>query len=609
MTSFRSLSAQNIAECIPFLPRLPKEDRYLRSRKKDLKNRQAAYQYNFDYVSPLALCKDVPFRDEFSIKWMWEISERLFSVLNNLLEVESDPYLRDRHHKNLNLFQGLKRAATFDVEGMIKMIQEAVEMGGAITHAESIEEYATMFRTIGLPPIHRDYRRDDVFADMRLAGPNPVMLRRVVDHLPENFPVTEAHFQAAMKYAAIGKVAMKRGRPDSLQRALADGRLYVCDYQLLQQLEKSDFPVEKFLYAPLALFVFNADERFLPVAIQCKQTPADDNPIFTPGDGYNWRIAKTIVGMADGNVHEPLTHLGHTHLFLEPFAMATARQLASCHPLGLLLRPHFEGTLHINNLAQKYLIAENGGVHRLCSGTIQSMRQVAVHGVQSHSFNDNMLPKTFTQRGVDDTQRLASYPYRDDALLYWHAIHDWAEEFISIYYHSDSDVQTDVELQNWHEEIVNVGKVKDFGEQGKIFTVNYLIDAVTMIIYTASVQHAAVNFPQYDLMSYAIAMPLAVYGEAPKTKTGATEQDYLDVLPPLELANLQMCLGYGLGTLHYTQLADYSRIHFRDLRVLRPLRNFQHRVKEIGDIIAERNKRRRPYKFLLPEGIPQSINI
>ena len=33
------------------------------------------------------------------------------------------------------------------------------------------------------------------------------------------------------------------------------------------------------------------------------------------------------------------------------------------------------------------------------------------------------------------------------------------------------------------------------------------------------------------------------------------------------------------------------------------------RIEEIGKEIEHRNRRRRPYKFLLPEGIPQSINI
>ena len=83
------------------------------------------------------------------------------------------------------------------------------------------------------------------------------------------------------------------------------------------------------------------------------------------------------------------------------------------------------------------------------------------------------------------------------------------------------------------------GRVIGFGENGKIGSLKYLIDAVTMIIYTGSVQHAAVNFPQYDLMSYIGSMPLGCYAPAPTSKTGATDQDFLDMLPPLELANLQ----------------------------------------------------------------------
>ena len=80
-----------------------------------------------------------------------------------------------------------------------------------------------------------------------------------------------------------------------------------------------------------------------PVAIQCIQHP-EDTPILTPQSGkYAWLFAKTIVQIADANYHEAVTHLGRTHLFVGPFAIATRRQLLDHHPLSLLLRPHFEG--------------------------------------------------------------------------------------------------------------------------------------------------------------------------------------------------------------------------------------------------------------------------
>ena len=236
---------------------------------------------------------------------------------------------------------------------------------------------------------------------------------------------------------------------------------------------------------------------------------------------------------------------------------------------------------------------------------------MVVEGVQNYAFNDAMLAHDLKARGVDDPETLPNYPFRDDAMLYWDAIGKWVSGYLSIYYQSDADVQADTELASWYQEIVsdNGGRISGFGENNSIGSFEYLVNAVRMIIYTCSVQHAAVNFPQYDLMSYVGAMPLAVYKEAPTSNEGGTEQDYLDTLPPLEQANLQMCLGYGLGSFHYTRLGHYPWGHFRDHRVTVRLKEFQKDIADIGENIALRNKERGPYNFLLPDGIPQSINI
>ena len=73
-----------------------------------------------------------------------------------------------------------------------------------------------------------------------------------------------------------------------------------------------------------------------------------------------------------------------------------------------------------------------------------------------------------------------------------------------------------------------------FGDGGRFLTVYSLTDALTLAIFTASAQHAAVNFPQYQIMSYVPNMPLAAYQPAPTKKDGYTEQDLLAMLPPLD---------------------------------------------------------------------------
>ena len=209
------------------------------------------------------------------------------------------------------------------------------------------------------------------------------------------------------------------------------------------------------------------------------------------------------------------------------------------------------------------------------------------------------------------TATLPDYPYRDDAALYDQVIRDWVGAYLGLYYASPADISSDDELQAWGREIASSegGRIGGMPNDGTFHTFEELRDVVSFVIFTCSVQHAAVNFPQYDLMSYAPNMPLAGYRPAPTSNVPATEADYLAMLPTLDMAELQMILGYLLGTLRYTQLGQYRTELAGDPRVAPLLSVFQQRLEEINRTIAERNRTRRHYETLSTTGIPQSINV
>ena len=223
-----------------------------------------------------------------------------------------------------------------------------------------------------------------------------------------------------------------------------------------------------------------------------------------------------------------------------------------------------------------------------------------------------MFPKTLKSHGVGDSAQLPDYPYRDDGLLVWDAIKTWVSAYLSIYYTSDQQLLEDKDLQNWAQELVSDqgGRLKNFGEDasGAIKTLNYLIDAVSSVIFTASAQHAAVNFPQSELMSYAPAFPLALYSPAP---TSSEEQgNFMSMLPSVDRAQSQIEVVGLLGSVYYTQLGQYNKGHFKDPNVKSSLGQFQNRLRDIEIEISKKNSSRlMPYKFLLPSQIPQSINI
>ncbi|WP_460202732.1 lipoxygenase family protein [Scytonema sp. NUACC21] len=491
---------------------------------------------------------------------------------------------------------------------LIKNLYKELKELGPKGRVTSLEDYRKLFAYIALPEVANTFQDDEFFAYMRLAGPNPVMIVRITE--PDvRFPVTEEQYKSVM------------GDSDSLQNAMKEGRVYLADYAVLDGALNGTYgcepQVQKYSYAPLAMFAVPANDvsnRLLrPVAIQCGQSPAD-YPAILPSTGADaWLMAKTIVQIADTNFHEAVSHLARTHLLIEAFVIATHRQMPSTHPLFKLLVPHFQGTLAINYAAYEFLVAPKGGVNALLSSTIENSRVLVVKGFQARGFNADMLPQRLKDRGVDEPSVLPIYPYRDDGLLIWEAIHDWVEAYLGLYYNSDEDVEGDRQLQNWAEELVafDGARLQDFGDRGdgKIETLKYLIDAVTMVIFTASAQHAAVNFPQNDIMSFAPAMPAAGYATAKAVGARTTKQNWLDLLPPLDQAQEQLNLLYLLGSTYYTKLGDYEDGYFTDSKVVESLKAFQKRLQDIEEIIDRRNLERSPYNYLKPSQIPQSINI
>lgn len=604
------------------------------------------YKYNYSQIPPIAMVDELPGDENFSTGWLRLLAGVLKVIFINTLIANRGNRGSENVRDDVRLFLLevlVKGAIPFQLrttaivlqiipklltglsedyreiedlffsilrESGLSIFQDSLNEVKALLykqrptgHVTSLTDYQKLFPLMGVPKIAENFDTDEQFAYMRVAGYNPVIIERV-NKLGDRFPVTEAQYEEVMG-------------DDSLAAAAEEGRLYLADYGILNGALNGTFPKQqKYIYAPLALFAVpkNSDESQLmrPVAIQCGQNP-QDNPIFTPkSDKYAWLFAKTIVQIADANFHEAVTHLGRTHLFVGPFVVATHRQLPNNHPLSILLRPHFEGTLAINDAAQRSLIAAGGGVDKLLASTIDNSRVLAAVGLQSYGFNQAMLPNQFQKRGVDDIEKLPVYPYRDDALLIWNAIHQWVSDYLSIYYKSNADVQNDTKLQNWAIEAgaFDGGRVPDFGQQhGLIQTLDYLIDAITLIIFTASAQHAAVNFPQGDMMVYAPAVPLAGYQPASILQGKVTQQDYLNLLPPLEQAQEQLNLVYILGSIYYKILGDYTDNYFKDALVKTALQAFRNNLIEVEATIHQRNQNRPTYEYLLPSKIPQSINI
>lgn len=519
-------------------------------------------------------------------------------------EVDEVDEVEEIEQVDRELYNHLQEIARSLGEELIDKQADSREMLERLTLNPTLQDYEKLINPLRIRPETLDnFQQDRVFAYMQVAGPNPVMLNQIKE-LDSRLLITSEQYQEIV-------------HGDALEAALQEGRLYLADYSKLGNLVDSNVGgYQKYIYAPVALFTVPPeqyqDKNLLPIAIRCQQIPGDENPIFTPLDGDNWMTAKTVLQMADSNYHELISHLAQTHLFIEPFVVATNRCFTNLkHPVRVLLKPHLQGTILINYGARASLLAPEGPIDFLLSATIGSNSQLAIKEAMSHlaNFNEVAFPLTLEKRGVNNPQQLPIYPYRDDGQQIWDAINQWVHDYLKLNYPTNESVQRDPQLQKWAGELFSqahchIGENAD----GNITTLDYLVKAISTVIFTASAQHAAVNFPQSGLMTYAPAFPLGCYAPAPTNPT--QQQDFMASLPPLERAELQIQILYLLGSVYYTNLLDYPGSSFKQQNVKIAFEKFKANLKDIeAKIIGAQSQRLVPYRFLQPSQIPISINI
>lgn len=460
---------------------------------------------------------------------------------------------------------------------------------------------------------------DREFARQRLAGQNPMIIRRV-----------QATDRALLD--SLGTSELTTGL--DLTQAANANQLFMADYPLLAGLTAAECHPGRYVGSPIALF-HHSQQGLEPVLIQLEP----GRVVTHKQDRDQWMQAKLYVQVADVTHHELIDHLCNTHLAMEAFAIATPRQLPANHPLCRLLKPHFQFLLAINTRGNEILLSEGAAIDNLMAPIRDVSLELIDRAYRDRPFEDYALPKNLEQRGVTSSY-LPDFPYRDDALLLWQAINTYVSNFLQQYYRNDQAILTDPYLQAWAAELgqpLNQRPVQEFpqapawmpddistaiglnlperpayarvpGFPGAISSLQQLIDIATTIIFTCGPQHAAVNFSQFDYVGYVPNAPLAAYCSPKDCKSLA------DLLPPADKDIAQIELTFALSGIRWGQLGSSELIQFSDLGDRAVLKQFQQDLKEIEQKIQERDQQRRnkdgiTYPYLLPSRIPNSINI
>jgi hypothetical protein len=547
--------------------------------------------------------------EQYYLSQIFNQTEEQSAVITRLVELEQQKFNAIFHNESPEC------AIQRDAE--IAEMKAAVNAWCNLREADGdLAKYDEQYKTIAIPASAAHMHEDDYFAWGRLAGNNPTSLRGVTT-LPANFPLTEAQYQQVM------------GSKDSLSQALKEKRIYMLDYSRIANAtaeegyskpatDTDSKPVIGYSYAAMALFaVSKKDKRLKSVAIQCGQNPEDSNPMFLALNDaehyWGWERAKLVIQAADKTEHQLANHLGLTHLLCEAFATATIRNLQSGHPIYDLLISHFEGTNRINHNATLALLRPVQFVDTLMAAPLGDLVQTSIDIRLNYNFYDHFLPTELALRGVDDETVLPEYPYRDDGLLIWNAILKFVTGYVNHFYVTSAQIAEDDALSAWMDDLVEHGKIKGFK---KVTTRPELAEVLTMIIFTSSAQHAAVNFTQPGWMMYAPGMVGTLNYHKPTAISKATRDEWLNMLPVLSRSMKKIDIYTVLGNLYNGYLGEYVDregnpiFSSHNIGVYSMVEAFRKDLQSIENAIQQKNTTRQfPYETLLPSKIPASINI
>nr|XP_020666162.1 arachidonate 15-lipoxygenase B-like [Pogona vitticeps] len=444
------------------------------------------------------------------------------------------------------------------------------------------------------------WQEDAFFGYQYLNGVNPVVIEKCTE-IPAHFPVTQE------------MVAGSLGESTTLHKEVQKGNVFIVDYKILKDIPTNTIDGQvQYMTAPLCLFYQTPSRDLVPIAIQLSQTPGPDSPIFLPSDPlWDWTLAKMWVRNADFHVHQNLSHLLRTHLMAEVFAMVTLRQLPMCHPLFKLLIPHLRYTLQINTLARVRLIKEGGMMDQATSAGYEGIVPLLKKGTSMLTYASLCLPEDIEARGVST---VANYYYRDDALKIWAAIESFVGGLVRFYYQNNKQVQSDPELQAWIHEIFTEAFLsrKTSGAPSSLETVEELIKFLTMVIFTCSAQHAAVNSGQFDFGAWIPNIPPTMRRPPPTVKGTATLESILETIPQVNIT----CIALSSLWLLSNEVGDRRPLgyfpdqHFSEDEPKRLCGVFQNHLAEISEGIQQRNKSLPlPYEYLSPPMVENSVAI
>lgn len=216
-------------------------------------------------------------------------------------------------------------------------------------------------------------------------------------------------------------------------QAIEKNKMFILDHHdaLMPYLRRINTTTTK-TYATRTILLLQADGTLKPLAIELSLPHENGDAlgaisqVFTPCDhgvgNAIWQLAKAYVAVNDSGYHQLISHWYvyiaynttfdatmmnvfisvcrlNTHAVIEPFVIATNRQLSTLHPIHKLLKPHFRDTIHINALARQILI-NAGGVLEITVFPARYAMEMSSFVYRNWNFTEQALPVDLIKRLV-----------------------------------------------------------------------------------------------------------------------------------------------------------------------------------------------------------------
>lgn len=239
------------------------------------------------------------------------------------------------------------------------------------------------------------------------------------------------------------------------------------------------------------------------------------------------------------------------------------------------------------------------------------MMTILKRSLSSVTYSSLCIPEDIAERGLE---AVPNFYYRDDGLKLWDIIHRFVQGVLSYYYKSDAEVQQDSELQKWILDIYEHGFLSQAstGIPQKFTTVVELVKFVTMVIFTGSAQHSAVNTGQYDYGGWMPNTPISLQLPPPTTKGTTSEATMLQTFPDVGTTVQGMATMWLLSkqSSDFVPLGHYSEDHFNETIPCNLIKDFQGELEVLSVAIKVRNKSLEvPYTYLDPSVVENSVAI